>query len=82
MFLLITQEIISKQDLDVYKRQEIFLAVGQHSSFTLAADALYLSQPTVSRQISLLEEELDVTLFVRGNNYCLLYTSILRHGTG
>ena len=48
---------------------EIFLAVGQHSSFTLAADALYLSQPTVSRQISLLEEELDVTLFVRGNNY-------------
>ncbi len=48
---------------------EIFLTVGQYGSFTLAADALYLSQPTVSRQIALLEEELEVDLFIRGNNH-------------
>lgn len=51
------------------KQIEIFLAVGHYNSFTLAADALYVSQPTVSRQISLLEEELGVDLFIRGNNY-------------
>ena len=42
-----------------------FLTVAREASFSRAADALYLSQPTLSRQIRDLEEELGATLFVR-----------------
>jgi LysR family cyn operon transcriptional activator len=41
------------------------LAVAEHHSFTRAADALYVSQPTLSQQIKLLEEALDVQLLDR-----------------
>lgn len=41
------------------------LAVAEHRSFTRAADALYVSQPTLSQQIKLLEEALDVQLLDR-----------------
>ena len=44
---------------------EAFLAVAQMKSFTQATYVLHLSQPAVSRRISLLEQELDVTLFER-----------------
>lgn len=44
-----------------------FLTVAREASFSRAADALYLSQPTLSRQIRDLEEELGATLFVRTN---------------
>jgi len=42
-----------------------FLAVRKHRNFTRAAEALFLSQPAVSRQIQQLERELGVTLFDR-----------------
>ncbi|NLP29608.1 MAG: LysR family transcriptional regulator [Clostridiales bacterium] len=42
-----------------------FLAVASTLSFTEAAHQLFVSQPNVSRQINLLEEELNLTLFHR-----------------
>ena len=42
-----------------------FLAVADCLNFTKAAERLYLSQPTVSRQIQSLEEECKTPLLVR-----------------
>lgn len=47
---------------------ECFLEVAKYKSFSLAAANLYLSQPTLSRQVLALEEELNTVLFVRANN--------------
>ncbi|HZV72173.1 MAG TPA: LysR substrate-binding domain-containing protein [Conexibacter sp.] len=41
------------------------LAAIEHGSFSAAADALHLAQPSVSEQIRRLEDELGVALFVR-----------------
>lgn len=43
----------------------IFHVVAESGSFTKAGDKLHSSQPAISRQISALEEELDVVLFHR-----------------
>lgn len=42
-----------------------FLTVAETLSFSKAASALFVSQPAVSKQVSLLEEELGLTLFDR-----------------
>ena len=42
-----------------------FLRVAELRSFGKAADALHIAQPAITRQIRLLERELDVTLFHR-----------------
>lgn len=47
---------------------ECFLEVARLNSFSQAAAALYMSQPTLSRHIQGLERELNVTLFIRANN--------------
>ncbi|HHK5551334.1 LysR family transcriptional regulator [Bacillus anthracis] len=44
-----------------------FIAVATQENISAAANALHLSQPTLSRQLNNLEEELGTILFVRGN---------------
>ncbi|PGB04626.1 LysR family transcriptional regulator [Bacillus toyonensis] len=44
-----------------------FIAVATQENISAAANSLHLSQPTLSRQLNNLEEELGTTLFVRGN---------------
>lgn len=46
---------------------QYFLAVAREQSISGAAEALHLSQPTLSRQLKDLEEELGKQLFIRGN---------------
>ena len=47
------------------KQLQSFSAVVQYRSFTRAAEVLYLSQPTISTHIRLLEEELHTCLILR-----------------
>ena len=42
-----------------------FLAVARHQNITRAAEELHLTQPTLSRQLQDLEEELGAPLFTR-----------------
>ena len=46
---------------------QYFLAVVREQSFSGAAEFLHLSQPTLSRQLKDLEEELGKQLFLRSN---------------
>lgn len=43
-----------------------FLTVAREESITRAAEVLHITQPTLSRQLTQLEEELGIRLFVRG----------------
>ena len=52
--------------IDIQK-VETFLAAAEKLSLSEAAKQLHLSQPTVSHQIKVLEQELNVTLFKRSN---------------
>ena len=49
-----------------------FLAVAREENFTRAAQSLHVTQPTLSRQIAQLEEELGVDLFTRSNHNIIL----------
>lgn len=44
-----------------------FLTVAREGTISKAAEVLHLSQPTLSKQLKDLEEELGVQLFIRGN---------------
>ncbi|MCD7756251.1 MAG: LysR family transcriptional regulator [Firmicutes bacterium] len=46
---------------------EYFLAVTREQSILGAAESLHLTQPTLSRQLTALEQELGKQLFIRGN---------------
>ena len=49
-----------------------FLAIAREENFTRAAEQLHVTQPTLSRQIADLEEELGVKLFTRSNHNIVL----------
>jgi len=44
---------------------QAFISVATHGSFSMAADALYLTQPAISKRIAALEQELGTKLFDR-----------------
>ena len=44
-----------------------FLTVAKYLNFTNAANALYISQPALSRQIQIIEEEIGCILFTRNS---------------
>lgn len=49
-----------------------FLTVAREQSFTKAASRLHITQPTLSRQLAALEEELETALFDRGGRHITL----------
>lgn len=51
---------------------QYFLAVTREQSISGAAETLHLSQPTLSRQLKELEEELGKQLMIRGNRHITL----------
>ena len=56
------------------RQLEMFNAIVETGRFTGAAERLYVAQPSVSQQISLLEEELGAKLFLRLKNRKLIVT--------
>ena len=51
-----------------------FLVTAREKNITRAADILHITQPTLSRQLAQLEEELGVQLFERGPHKFVLTT--------
>lgn len=49
------------------KNYEYFLAIVKYGNISRAAETLYLTQPTLSKYLHRLEEDLEVTLFDRGS---------------
>lgn len=49
-------------------QMECFVQAASLLNFTAAAERLYMTQPALSHQISNMENELNIKLFVRGNN--------------
>ena len=49
------------------RTMQYYLAVVRESTISAAAEALHVAQPSLSRQMKELEEELGVSLFERGN---------------
>ena len=49
-----------------------FLMVAREENITKAASLLHVTQPTLSRQLIQLEEELGVKLFIRGKHRIIL----------
>jgi len=54
-------------ELDI-RQLRYFLAIAQEGQITRAAKALNMEQPPLSRQLKLIEEELNVTLFDRSGH--------------
>jgi len=50
-----------------FKRLGYFVQIAEMGSLTRAAQRLRIAQPSLSRQMRILEEELGVTLFTRGH---------------
>ena len=46
-------------------RIQYFVEVARRENFSQAAKALYVSQPNLSKQIALMEQELGFSLFTR-----------------
>jgi DNA-binding transcriptional LysR family regulator len=56
-------------------RHEVFIEAANHLSFSKASEALFISQPAISKHIKALEESYKTTLFERkGNSIALTAT--------
>ena len=58
----------------MFQSLKVFVTVYELKNFTKAAEILFLSQPTISTQISNLEKKLNVTLFVRKGRHEIVPT--------
>jgi len=72
-----------------HRQVEVFRAVMQAGSLTAAAQALHSSQPTLSRELALMEQRLGYPLFERGGQRLrptaaalALFDTVQRHYTG
>ncbi len=54
------------------RQLQYFMEVARLQSFTKAAETLYITQPTISKTIRNIEEELGVTLFDRSGKKVVL----------
>ncbi|MBQ0078318.1 MAG: LysR family transcriptional regulator [Eubacterium sp.] len=52
-----------------FKQLQSFVAVAKYQSFSVAAEKLFISQPTISTHIKLLEEELESKLIIRSSKH-------------
>ena len=59
-----------------------FLTVAREESITRAAQVLHITQPTLSRQLSQLEESMGVKLFLRGTRRIVLTNEGMLPGAG
>lgn len=50
-----------------FKELKSFVTISKYKNFSKAAQALYLTQPTISNHIQSLEEELQTTLLIRNS---------------
>ena len=60
-----------------FRTLQYFLAVAQEENLSKAAEVLHITQPTLSRQMQSLEEELNAQLFIRGKNFSLTNAGLL-----
>ena len=60
-----------------FRALKYFLTVAQEENITKAAQILHVTQPTLSRQMMNLEEELGVALFQRGRYQTVLTLSLI-----
>jgi LysR family transcriptional regulator, nitrogen assimilation regulatory protein len=60
------------------RRLGYFVAVCEHGGISKAASAIGVAQPALTRQIQLLEQELDILLFRRSGR-CAEPTDAARH---
>ncbi len=51
------------------KQIDMFLLLAKNLSFSQTANEMYTTQPTISRQIAILEEELGCKLFERNKRH-------------
>ena len=51
-----------------------FLETAREGNMTRAAERLFISQPTMSKQLKELEKELGTKLFIRSKTFCPLST--------
>lgn len=50
-----------------FRQIEYFMTIAECKNFSVAAKKLYVSQPAISQQLSMMEQELGYSLFARSN---------------
>lgn len=60
--------IVKEREKPTFKQLEYFISISEHSSFRKAAERLAISQPTLTAQISLLEDRIGLPLLERSRS--------------
>ncbi|MCD8012703.1 MAG: LysR family transcriptional regulator [Lachnospiraceae bacterium] len=60
-----------------FRSLQYFLTVVQEENISKAADILHITQPTLSRQMAQLEDELGTQLFIRGRHLTLTDAGVM-----